>query len=76
MPLRRLLQEAATFTQTWGFGADDTALTQSHGPPSLMRLAYLAGCRRSSGAASYLRHDPEMLEWAARLKVGPLTASS
>ena len=37
-----------------------------------MRLAYLGGCRWSSGAAPYLHHDPDMLEWAARLKVGPL----
>lgn len=76
-PLRRLLREAALFTENSGsdFNEAEKLYQQDRlGPPSLMRFAW--NTLSTSPAAADLRerlHDPhELHTWAARLKIGPL----
>jgi superfamily I DNA/RNA helicase len=72
-PLRRLLREAALFSQTWTYGdnAAEAGFAAGRGPPSLFRAAYVAALAAPGGAAATaLGGDAQ--EHGARLGLGPL----
>jgi len=76
-PLRRLLREAALFTENSGLDLNETERIYQEnrlGPPSLMRIAWNT-LSRSPAAADLrerLHESHELQTWAARLKIGPL----
>jgi superfamily I DNA/RNA helicase len=76
-PLRRLLREAALFTDNFclDFNEAEKIYKEEHiGPPSLMRIAW--NTLSTSPAAAEFReqlHEKDELQvWASRLRIGPL----